>query len=213
MWNDKPDGYGYEFLPVGTGTNFYLQPLCWRAGNCSTRPEPDPLPSLAQGNWSAWEKWLKSEVAALSVGSRDSWARLQSMGRCIGPWSIGGRHRLESKPWRDRLGVGREEPHGCNYRWRHNDLVGSDGRGVIPAGNRRRREPNSEFGAWSDSRLRTWLDSQPKNRPAWLHHQPICWTPMVAQHMLSIDSDIYIYIYINMILMARCFSVTFFLSI
>jgi hypothetical protein len=46
----KPDGYGYgyEFLPTGTGmsTNFYPQPLCWRAGNCSTRPEPDPLPSL-----------------------------------------------------------------------------------------------------------------------------------------------------------------------
>jgi hypothetical protein len=46
----KPDGYGYEyeFLPVGTGTgtNFYPQSLCWRAGNYSTRPEPDPLPSL-----------------------------------------------------------------------------------------------------------------------------------------------------------------------
>jgi hypothetical protein len=49
MWNDKPDGYGYEFLPTGmsTGTNFYPQPLYWRAGNCSTRSEPDPLPSLA----------------------------------------------------------------------------------------------------------------------------------------------------------------------
>jgi hypothetical protein len=46
----KPDGYGYgyKFLPAGTdmGTNFYPQPLCWRTGNCSTRPEPDPLPSL-----------------------------------------------------------------------------------------------------------------------------------------------------------------------
>jgi hypothetical protein len=46
----KPDGYGYgyEFLPVGTGTgtNFYPQTLCWRAGNYSTRPEPDPLSSL-----------------------------------------------------------------------------------------------------------------------------------------------------------------------
>jgi hypothetical protein len=29
------------------GTNFYPQPLCWWAGNCSIRPEPDPLPSLA----------------------------------------------------------------------------------------------------------------------------------------------------------------------
>jgi hypothetical protein len=59
MWNDKPDGYPipapnsdgyeYEFLPVGmgTGTNFYSQHFCWRAGNCSTRPEPDPLPSLS----------------------------------------------------------------------------------------------------------------------------------------------------------------------
>jgi hypothetical protein len=50
----KPNGYvyGYEFLPVGTGTdiNFYLQPLCWRAGNCSTRPEPDPLPSLCRSH-------------------------------------------------------------------------------------------------------------------------------------------------------------------
>jgi hypothetical protein len=47
----KPDGYGYRygFLPVGTGTdtNFYPQPLCWRAGNCSTRPESDSLPSLS----------------------------------------------------------------------------------------------------------------------------------------------------------------------
>jgi hypothetical protein len=42
----KPDGYGYEFLPTDTGINFYPQPLCWRAGNCSTRSEPDPLPSL-----------------------------------------------------------------------------------------------------------------------------------------------------------------------
>jgi hypothetical protein len=31
---------------VGTGTNFYPQPLCWRADNCSTRLEPDPLSSL-----------------------------------------------------------------------------------------------------------------------------------------------------------------------
>jgi hypothetical protein len=29
--------YGYEFLPAT---------LYWRAGNCSTRPEPDPLPFL-----------------------------------------------------------------------------------------------------------------------------------------------------------------------
>jgi hypothetical protein len=35
---------------MGTGTNFYPYPLCWRAGNCSTRPEPDPLPSL-NGAW------------------------------------------------------------------------------------------------------------------------------------------------------------------
>jgi hypothetical protein len=46
----KPNGYGYEyeFLPAGmsTGTNFYPQPLYWRAGNCSTRPKPDSLPSL-----------------------------------------------------------------------------------------------------------------------------------------------------------------------
>jgi hypothetical protein len=51
MWNDKPDGYGYEFLPVGMGmgTNFYPQPLCWQAGNFSTRSEPDPLPSLLPG--------------------------------------------------------------------------------------------------------------------------------------------------------------------
>jgi hypothetical protein len=43
MWNNKPDGYGYEFLPVGMGTNFYPQPLCWRAGNYSTRPVAIPI--------------------------------------------------------------------------------------------------------------------------------------------------------------------------
>jgi hypothetical protein len=32
---------------MGTGINFYPQRLCSRTGNCSTRPEPDPLPSLA----------------------------------------------------------------------------------------------------------------------------------------------------------------------
>jgi hypothetical protein len=31
---------------MGTGINFYSQRLCSRAGNCSTRPESDPLPSL-----------------------------------------------------------------------------------------------------------------------------------------------------------------------
>jgi hypothetical protein len=52
MWNDKPDGYpklggyGYEFLHAGMGTNFYPRPLYWRTSNCSTRLEPDPLPSL-----------------------------------------------------------------------------------------------------------------------------------------------------------------------
>jgi hypothetical protein len=52
MWNDKPDrypmpdGYGYEFLLVGMGTNFYPQPLCWWAGNCSTRPVA--IPTLIQ---------------------------------------------------------------------------------------------------------------------------------------------------------------------
>jgi hypothetical protein len=35
----KPNEYGYEFLPVdiGTGTNFYPQPLYWWTDNCSTR--------------------------------------------------------------------------------------------------------------------------------------------------------------------------------
>jgi hypothetical protein len=44
----KPDGYGYEFLPTGMGTdiNFYQQALCWRMSNCSTRSKSDPLPSL-----------------------------------------------------------------------------------------------------------------------------------------------------------------------
>jgi hypothetical protein len=32
---------------MDTGTNFYPRPLCWRAGNCSNRPEPDPFPSLS----------------------------------------------------------------------------------------------------------------------------------------------------------------------
>jgi hypothetical protein len=32
--------YGYEFLLVGTDTNFYPQPLYWHAN-----PEPNPLPS------------------------------------------------------------------------------------------------------------------------------------------------------------------------
>jgi hypothetical protein len=43
----KPDGYMYEFLPVGTdtGTNFYPQPLCWRTGNYSTRTRPVVIPS------------------------------------------------------------------------------------------------------------------------------------------------------------------------
>jgi hypothetical protein len=27
---------------MGMGTNFYLQPLCWRAGNYSTRPVTIP---------------------------------------------------------------------------------------------------------------------------------------------------------------------------
>jgi hypothetical protein len=50
MWNDKPDGYP---IPVrnptgmGTDTNFYPQPLCWRAGNCSTRPIT--IPSATHG--------------------------------------------------------------------------------------------------------------------------------------------------------------------
>jgi hypothetical protein len=56
MWNDKPDGYPkpdgygyeYEFLPVGTGINFYPQPIYWWTGNYSTRSKPDPLPSLTR---------------------------------------------------------------------------------------------------------------------------------------------------------------------
>jgi hypothetical protein len=56
----KPDeyGYGYEFLPVGTGTgtNFYLQPLYWRAGNYSPQSKPDPLPSL--NLWELKYKWI-----------------------------------------------------------------------------------------------------------------------------------------------------------
>jgi hypothetical protein len=34
---------------MGTGLNFYPQPLYWRAGNCSTWSEPDPLSSLLAG--------------------------------------------------------------------------------------------------------------------------------------------------------------------
>jgi hypothetical protein len=33
-------------MGMDMGTNFYPQPLYWRVGNCSTRPKPDPLPSL-----------------------------------------------------------------------------------------------------------------------------------------------------------------------
>jgi hypothetical protein len=57
MWNGKPDTRlkpdryecGYKYLPVGTGVEFYPQPLCYQASICSTRPEPNLLPSVT--NW------------------------------------------------------------------------------------------------------------------------------------------------------------------
>jgi hypothetical protein len=42
----------------------------------------------------------------------------------IRPRGIGRRRRLELEPWRDGLGVGREEPCSCNYRRWRSDLVG-----------------------------------------------------------------------------------------
>jgi hypothetical protein len=46
----KPDGFGYQFLPVGMGTcmKFYPQLIGWQEDICSTHPEPDPLPSLLE---------------------------------------------------------------------------------------------------------------------------------------------------------------------
>jgi hypothetical protein len=35
-------------MDMGTGTNFYPQPLYWSVSSCSTRPEPNPLPSLPE---------------------------------------------------------------------------------------------------------------------------------------------------------------------
>jgi hypothetical protein len=62
----KPDGYGYgyEFLPAGTGTgtNFYPQPLCWRVGNCSTRPVA--IPNLSSGKVISEEDVIKHGIVA-----------------------------------------------------------------------------------------------------------------------------------------------------
>jgi hypothetical protein len=46
------------------------------------------------------------------------------MQRRIRPRSIGGHHQMELEPWHDGLGVGREEPCGCNYWRRRSDLIG-----------------------------------------------------------------------------------------
>jgi hypothetical protein len=63
----KPDGYGYEFLPVdiGTDTNFYPQSLYWRVGNYSTWPEPDQLSFLL----TVWSLLPHTNTVAISLSS------------------------------------------------------------------------------------------------------------------------------------------------
>jgi hypothetical protein len=93
------------------------------------------------------------------------------MQRRIRPRSIGGHHQMELEPWHDGLGVGREEPCGCNY-WRR---VGGVSSLVIGGGTSLPRSWGCGASRFdSDSGLRARLDGRPKNRLAWLHHQPIC---------------------------------------
>jgi hypothetical protein len=75
----KSNEYGYEFLPVGISTdiNFYPQPLCWRADNCSIQSEPDPLPSLAttcyRTNHTPWNLSNLVSVTPQWTGSGVTW--------------------------------------------------------------------------------------------------------------------------------------------
>jgi hypothetical protein len=67
--------YRYEFLPVGMGMgiNFYLQRLCSRAGNCSTRPEPDPLPSLHGALQACTYAWRSRVSEFVTTMREDGW--------------------------------------------------------------------------------------------------------------------------------------------
>jgi hypothetical protein len=78
----KSDGYGYEFLPtdIGMCMTFYPQSLCWRAGNCSTWPEPDPLPSVFATNIAFPHldvTWMK--VDPIFIADAHCWWRLKSV--------------------------------------------------------------------------------------------------------------------------------------
>jgi hypothetical protein len=67
MWNDKPDEYPIPTRNLmGMGMNFYPQPLCWRVGNCFTRPEPDLLPSLFSALISGLRRWVAPLMGMLS---------------------------------------------------------------------------------------------------------------------------------------------------
>jgi hypothetical protein len=80
---------------MGTGINFYPQRLCSRVDNCSTRPEPNPLPSLkatpAHGRSPHRHARLAGNTASAHVAAR---AARQASDRC---WMLDYCHRESTR--------------------------------------------------------------------------------------------------------------------